>query len=185
VRTRDVCTHTFPRWCRNLTSRLLIAMRQQRAAPTAVWAEARGEGSLVLASIPVLQLPRCPAPPPSHEPLLLLCRHSGPGARLRGGWGAHLVKCHTLVAYRGCCGRRQTTPMNINLIYIHVVKFISIVVAEDVFLNLDFLLCFLGLLQRSFDNGRQGCQCKVSNSQVGACLKNIVILCFLFELINN
>lgn len=48
-------------------------MRQQQAAPTAVWAEARGERSLGLARIPDLQLSLLPTLPSlSHEPLLLL-----------------------------------------------------------------------------------------------------------------
>lgn len=64
----------------NLTSRLLIAVCQQQAAPTAAWAEALGERSLVPASIPDLQLSLCPPSP--HE--ALCCRFRGRGARLGG-----------------------------------------------------------------------------------------------------
>lgn len=43
----------------NLTSRFLFAMRQQPPAPTALWAEARVERSLVVANIPGSQLSLC------------------------------------------------------------------------------------------------------------------------------
>lgn len=51
--------HTLDKPRPNLTSRFLFAMRQQPPAPTALWAEARGERSLVVANIPGSQLSLC------------------------------------------------------------------------------------------------------------------------------
>lgn len=48
----------------NLTSRFLIAMRQQQAVHTAKWVEARGESSLAsILHVQLSLLPLFPAPP--------------------------------------------------------------------------------------------------------------------------
>lgn len=60
-RILTACTHS-PSILENLTSRFLFAVCQQQAAPTAVWAEAWGERSLIVASIPDLQLSLCHYP---------------------------------------------------------------------------------------------------------------------------
>lgn len=60
-RILTACTHS-PSRLENLTSRCLFAVCQQQAAPTAVWVEAWGERSLIVASIPDLQLSLCHYP---------------------------------------------------------------------------------------------------------------------------
>lgn len=79
--------HSLTQRSRNLTSRFLFAMRQQQAAPMAVWVEARGERSLEVASIPDLQLSLSLLL--SHYPMSLCCcsllSFSGQGTR-QGGW---------------------------------------------------------------------------------------------------
>ncbi|KAA8595177.1 hypothetical protein FQN60_012312, partial [Etheostoma spectabile] len=69
VRRIGLCEYRV--WSLNLTSRFLIAMQKQQASPTTVWAEAHGERSFGLATIPDLQLSLCPLCPPF--PMSLCC----------------------------------------------------------------------------------------------------------------
>lgn len=72
---------------RNLTSRFLFAVCQRQVAPTAAWAEAWGERSLLVASIPDLQKSFC------HCPMSCCCCCSVLSFTVGGG--TYLVSCHT------------------------------------------------------------------------------------------
>lgn len=98
-----VCTHALPQRCRNLTSRFLIAMRQQQAAPTAIWAGAGVKGHCGWLAFLTYSCLSAHSASLSHEPLLplrVVIFRSGCTAGSAGGGGRHLLNCHTRIEFK-------------------------------------------------------------------------------------